>query len=149
MAVERTIVLRGIRKGHHDEGTLDRALKPGGIVEMKANGHFDWISVTALESTKRRSIKVLKEDAYQGKTINDAYSSGDNGFIHTPVQGDHLLVLVKSGQTIAVEDMGVEEGGGSQLVIKAAGTETAYRFRFLEASSGALGADTLMKVEVL
>jgi hypothetical protein len=84
MAVERTIVLRGIRKGHHDEGTLDRALFPGMIVEIKSNGHFDAVAATQAESLKRKSIKILKEDAYQGKTINDQYASGANGFLYTP-----------------------------------------------------------------
>lgn len=148
MAVERTIVLRGNSWGHHDEGVLAGAVYPGMGIEMKADGTYDVIASTKAESLKRGSVLIAKEDAYQGKTINDAYASGARVFFFIPKAGDRLLILVKSGETISVGDLLVEEGTASGLFVEAAGSETRYRYKAVEAT-GLLAANTLVKVEVL
>jgi len=149
MSTLRKIVVRG-GHGHYDEGIADSAnCFPGMIVELKTNGHYDLCASTKAESVKRRAIKIVRENQYQGKTTADAYASGDNLFMYTPVQGDHVLAYVKSGENIAVGDKLVEEGGGSGKFVEAAGTEAAYRLLALESTGGALGADGLVLCEVL
>lgn len=148
MAVERTIVLRGFSRMTHDEGVLAGAVSPGMVIEMKTDGTYDVLASTKAEILKRNQMLIVKEDAYQGKTITDAYASGARVFFCIPLVGDHLLVLVKSGETISLNDLLCEEGAASGLFTEAAGSETKYRFKALEAP-GLLAANTLVKVEVL
>lgn len=139
---QRTIVLKGKDKGHHNEGVLDGIVLPGMVIQMKTNGNYDVVSDTQAESLKQNSLTIVKEDDLQGRDYLTAYAVGDIVFNYTPVSGDHLCVLVKSGQNLAVGDKLVEEGGGSGLFIEKAGTETRYRCIVLEAL-GALGANQL------
>ncbi len=148
MAVERTIVLKGNAKGHHDEGVLDTVCLPGMHIQMAADGKYDKSPQTSAELVKR-GPKIVKEDALQGKTILDAYAVGDRVFYYVPKKGDHLLLLVKTGANIAVGDQIAPEGGGTGLFIEAAGTEAAYFAEALESTGGALAADTLVKCRVL
>jgi LysM repeat protein len=89
-------------------------------------------------------IKVLKEDYLQGKTVNDAYASGDPALIHQCKPNDVIQVLVASGQTIAKGNLGAAIASGKWNVATVNGV-----VEFLEASGGALGADTLMRCRVL
>lgn len=90
-------------------------------------------------------VKVLKEDSLQGKTVSDAYATGDNLFIHQSKTNDVVQVLVASGQTILKGDgaFAIASGkwNGATATINAVG-------EFLEASGGALAADTLMRVRM-
>lgn len=146
VSVERTIVLKG--RGNHDEGILDTIASPGMHVQMAADGKYDPSPQTAAELAKR-SLKIVKEDALQGKTVNDAYAVADVVFTYTPLSGDHVLLLIKSGQNIAVGDQIVPEGGGTGLFIEAAGTEAKYFAEALDSSGGALGANGLIKCRVI
>lgn len=148
MAVNRTIVLKGNSKGHHDEGTLDTVGTPGMHVQLAADGKYDISPATLAECVKDELI-ILKEDRLQGKTIIEAYAIGDLGFLYFPIPGDHIHAFVKSGADIAVGDKLVQEGGGTGLWIEAAGTEVLYRLKALESSGGALGANTHIKCRVV
>lgn len=144
---KKKIVLKG--KGHHDEVTLGAAAYPGEAVELQADGDHDPIASSQTESLKRGMPYILKEDALQGNTVNTQYGSGDKAFAYQPLPGDHVNVLVKSGEDIDVGDVLIEEAGGSGLFIEAAGTETKYRLAALEDSGGALGSNTLIAARVL
>lgn len=121
MGVENTIVLKG--KGHHEEGVLDGVASPGMAVALAADGHYDQVQ-DSQSAARRRGLKILKEDAYRGGTIDTAYASGDIGFIYEPVPGDHVHVLVKDGEVIAVNDTLDVEGSGSGLFVEMGSTET-------------------------
>ena len=142
-----TIVLKS--RGHHDEAVTYEALSPG----MAAELYLDTILKLAKpQGTQAESLKtgflIVKEDALQGKTVDDAYVAGETGFYYEPIQGDIVQALVKSGENIARGDMLVVEAGGSGLWIEAAGTETKYQLKALEAP-GALAANTLVECVVL
>lgn len=139
----RTIVLRG-NQNHHIEGTLSTTAKPGMHVTLQSSGNYARSPETTAELVKYGSSLVVKEDALQGKTVNDSYNNGDRVFMYVPVAGDVLNLLIKSGQNISVGDNIIAEGGGSGLFIKSDGTHAAYKFRALESSGGVLGADTLL-----
>jgi hypothetical protein len=132
MAGNRTIVLKG--HGHHDEGRCGTAISPGMAVEMAADGEFD-PTVSAQAAALKGGLKVAKEDALQGKTIDDAYAVGDVLFYYEPEPGDVIHALVKAAANIAVGDKLVVEGGGSGL--------------FVEAAGGALAANDHVKCKVL
>lgn len=142
----RTIVLKGKAKGHHEEGLISTTGVPGMHVTLQSNGQYAKSPETSAELVKR-GIFILKEDDLQGKTINDAYAIGDLVFLYKPISGDHLNLLVKSGQNIAVGDLIVAEGGGTGYFIEAAGTEAQYKAMAYESSGGALGADTHLGCE--
>jgi biotin carboxyl carrier protein len=141
-----TIVLK--QRGHHDEGVADAAIRPGEAIELAADGKFD-PQASAQAAALKGGLKVAKEDALQGKAVDDAYAADDVVFFYSPVQGDHLQVLVKTGEDINVGDKLVVEGGGSGLFVETAGTETKFQLEALEDSGGALAADTLLRVRVL
>jgi hypothetical protein len=132
----------------HMEGIAGGAVKPGQNVVM----------TTAVESgggrntfvpgatTVNGGIKVATENILLGQTVNDAYVSGDNLEMHLPVPGDHIQVLVASGQTVA-KGGGLLAAASGLWTIPGAGTAVVEA---LESSGGvALTADTLMRVRVL
>jgi hypothetical protein len=137
----------------HDEGLATATTTPGMNVVM----------TTAADVQKRRSyapgatpvggtsagaatphITIVKEDMLQGKTINDNYASGDNLQLHRCKPGDVIQVLVASGQTITKGNLGAAIASGKWNVATVNGV-----VEFLEASGGALGADTHMRALVL
>jgi hypothetical protein len=88
-------------------------------------------------------IKLVIEQALYGKSVNDAYAVGDNVRFIVPKKGDVVQVLVVAGQTIT---KGL--GGGAAASGKWQVAATNAVGEFLEASGGALAADTLMRLRV-
>lgn len=153
-----TIVLKGsydLGASQHEEGPLAAAASPGMNLVLANNaatqgrdtytpGSTDFVGTGTSITTTKAPIKILKEDVLQGKTINDAYASGDNAFIYIAKPGDVLQVLVASGQTVAKTD-GLTANSTGKWV-----TDTTNAcVEALESSGGALGADTHMRVRVL
>lgn len=89
-------------------------------------------------------IKVAKEDYLQGKTIDDAWATGNQFLFHQCKPNDVILVLVASGQTIVKGNLGAAIASGKWNVATVNGV-----VEFLEASGGALAADTHMRARVL
>ena len=141
-----TIVLKGM--GHHDEGLVGAATTPGMAIELQADGKYDPV-VSAQATALKGGLKIAKEDALQGNTTTDAYALDDVLFFYSPVPGDHIHVLVKSGTDVDVGDTLVVEGGSSGLFVETAGTETKFQLEALEDSGGALAANTLLRARVL
>ena len=139
----------------HEEGVLDAAATPGMNLVLGADfetqqrhrytpGSTDYVGTGTGITTTKAPVKVLKEDSLEGKTINDAYASGDNVFIHIGKSGDVLQVLVASGETI-IKAGGLSAGSDGKWVADT----TNAAVEALEASNGALGEDTHMRVRVL
>ncbi len=145
MGVENRIVLK--HKGHHDEGEADATISPGMAIHRAADGLYD-PDPRAQADALKGGLKIAKEDALQGKTIDDNYVDGDIVFWYVPLPGDHIHVLVKSGEDIAVGDLLITEGGGSGLFIEAA-AQTKHQLQALESTGGALGANDHVVCEVL
>jgi hypothetical protein len=87
---------------------------------------------------------ILKEDPLIGSTVNTQYAADDNVFIHKALPGEHLQVLVLSGQNI-VKGEGLTANSDGKWIEDAANAAVMA----LEGSNGALAADTLMRVIVL
>lgn len=138
------IVLRGA-DSQYDEGEADATIYPGTLIQLAADGKYDPLVSTAAEALKGAAgLKIAVEDALQGKTITDAYADGDRVFFYQPKNGDHLNILVSSGQTVVIGSKLIPTIATGEFVV-AAGSETRYMFEALEASGGALGADTHIK----
>lgn len=153
-----TIVL----KAHYNEGAAENeeGIASGAILPGMNVGHGlaaesigrQTYAVAATDNTGtgtgttggRGNVKVAKEDALQGKTVDDAYASGDNIFVHVALPGDRLQVLVASGQTVA-KNAGLSAGTNGKWTVDT----TLAAVEALESSGGALAADTLMRVLVI
>lgn len=141
------ILLRG--NGTHEEGKATAAgIIPGMVVERQSTGEQDYNQPQAAQAAAiKQSPIVVKEDAYQGRLMTTAHLLNDRLFLYHPEAGDRLHMLVKSGEDIDVGDKLVVEGGGSGLLVEAAGTESGFHFEAVEDSGGALAANTHLKVE--
>lgn len=126
-----TIVLKGM--GHHDEGVADATIYPGEAVRMAADGKYDPEPLAAVLAAGR-GLKLAKEDALQGKTVAQAYAAADILSFYSPIPGDHVHVLVKTGEDIAVGDYLAVEGAGSGKFVEVASASTAeYKFPLTQA----------------
>jgi hypothetical protein len=92
------------------------------------------------------AVNVVKEPAETGGTIDTAVAVGDNLMIHKCLPGDHIQVLVASGQTVLKGDLGWAIAGGKW---NAATVSINGIVQFLEGSGGALAADKHMRAKVL
>lgn len=164
------IVLVG--EGRHEEGLADVAVMPGMAIRLQADGGY---SPETLDPTVAalRGLKIAKEAGIIGSPYLDGITNGQRGtvdaqyaigsqiFFYIPTRGDILNVLVKSGETVAVGDALYVEGSTSGKFRKQANatltvgttpavtTPVAAQLEALEASGGALGADTLLRARVL
>lgn len=118
MAANRTILLRCSESGLFDEKRTGAAgIKPGMNVILQADNTVV-VGVAAL-----KGFRIVRENALQGGTVDDAYASGDVCFLYLPVSGDRLNLLLKTGQNIA-RGAGVKFDASGQLIADAgAGTE--------------------------
>lgn len=146
MSDHNRIVTKGM--GHFSEGAIGATgISPGMAIEHQADGKWDPMA-SAQAAALKRDLVLAIEDRLQGKTVDDAYGGEDERvfFYHCRV-GDHVQVLVKDGETIAIGDDLVVEGGGSGLFVEAAGTEAKFQLEALEAVSPS-GANALCLCEV-
>ena len=141
------ILLRG--DGTHEEGKAVAAgILPGMVVERQSTGVLDF---NQPQDAQAEALKVapvvVKEDPYQGNLITTEYANGARLFLYIPDNGNRLHMLVKSGETVEIGDRFVVEGGGSGLLVEAAGAETRYAFEAVEDSGGALAENKHIKFE--
>jgi hypothetical protein len=153
-----TIVLRARYSqgaAEHEEGVGSGALLPGMNVVLAKTasvmgrdtyiaGSTGAVGTGTNDVPAAAPVRVVKENAALGRTVFDAYASGDNVRIHKAVSGEVLQVLVASGQNLG-KSVGVAPNATGKWVanVTAAAAET------LESTGGALGADTLVRVEIL
>lgn len=153
----KIVIKAGYTQGaaEHEEGPLQGAATPGMNLVMTAADEVlgrhtykadstDYVGTGTSITTAKGPIKVLKENAMFGGTIDTAYASGDNAFIHIAKPGDVLQVLVASGQTV-LKTSGLTAGSDGKWVVDT----TNAVVEALEDSNGALGADTHVRVRVL
>lgn len=148
MANNFKIVLRGHDNCYH-EGTVASGgtPSPGMAVAFDSSGTWDETAVAQAAALKR-SLFLATEASLKGYTVDNAYAAGDVLFLYACQPGDIVQVLVKDGESIAIDDDLVEEGGGSGLFVEAAGTEAVFRAVALEAVSPS-GSNGLCKALIV
>ena len=144
MASNNTIVLKG--KGHHDEGVLGTVASPGMSISFEADGQYDK-NTSATAVAIKEGLKIVKEDALQGKTVSDAYAVGDTVFFYEPLPGDHVQLLVLEDEAIAIGDKLVPGLANTGTFIEA-GTEATFTAEALEAVT-ATGGSALVACRIL
>lgn len=149
-----TIILKGRERAILGEGTLSGAAYPGMNLVLRETasvygrdcysaGYGDYVGTGTSISLSAGSLKIVVEDSLRGYTVNDAYADGDSVYFHPPVPGDHLQVLVLSGQTVT-KACGLSAGSDGKFVVDA----TNPTVEALE-QTATLGSDTLVRVRVL
>lgn len=86
-------------------------------------------------------LKIVKEDALQGKTIDNAYAVGDNLFLAIPKKGDVFLVLALTGENIDVGEGVAFNSDGKAIAATVDSVAEA-----LDDTGGALAADKHIRV---
>ena len=144
----RKILISAWPIGKYIEGPIYGTPKPGTVMSIRTpfyeGGQHLW-EPFAGSSGVRSPICVLLEDWGQGKTVDDAYVTGNRGFMYMPVMGEELNMLIAdvggTGDThAALEDLMVQTVTGKLI---AATGEERVPFKLLQAITTALAADTL------
>ena len=129
MAARRTIVLSGVEElaKFHDErrAATGSTLKPGYLAEVTA---ADEVTNHAVAGGAHAGY-VVKEDDFQGRTIDDAYDVGDPVMLHRCQPGQEIHLVLKAGQAATRTSYLTSNGDGTVKV--AAGTDVKS-FKALE-----------------
>lgn len=123
--------------GHHEEVNLTAPAFPGMRVDLEGGVTFD--------QGQKGTVRILEEDALQGKTVAGAYAAGDIGFLKEPKSGDVFAIRVKSGQALVVGDKLCVDTDG--LYIKSPGGVDLEEFEAMEAYTTV--ADELVKAKFI
>lgn len=137
-----TIILKGDLERRYEEGRAGGTIKPGHQIEQGSAGTF----VVHGTAGGVGPFAIAIEDALQGKTIDDAYSSGDLLRYFIPQPGDLVYVYLKAGESVVKGDKAISGGDGTQ--IKATGTILKYNGRFEEALDLSGGGAVATRVRV-
>lgn len=139
----KNIVVKG--NGHFDEVQADdsTAFSPG--MNAKINSSGEYVVGLGGSDGARGLVTLVVEDYLLGKTVDDAYSSGDDRVrVYHPNPGDKVLLLVTSGEDIDIGDTLVCDTSTGKWIEEPATGPVTSPFEALEDSGGALGSDTLL-----
>lgn len=112
MSTKRTIVVKTTDSGLEDSRFEKKAggtIYPGDICMANAS---DEVVVHGTSGGEPNQLWIACENPHLGKTIDDAYSSGDMVVLHKIKRGDHLLTRLAASQTIAFNDLLMSNGDG-------------------------------------
>ena len=153
MSSHNTIVLSGAPQGRFIEGIVYGTPKPGTAMQIKAatepvGGKHTWQVYTPGTDGDRRTIAILLENVFLGRTVSDAYVSGEQCRLYIPQPGDELQVLLANiagtGDAFAIGDLLIADSGTGKF-IATTGTPESEPFQVME-TLAALTADTLCHV---
>lgn len=117
-----TILLRVNRiSDKAGEAYAGGTITPGDIIRSKANGDV----IRHDQAGKFYPVLIAKEDTFQGKTIDDDYSSGDVVFFHRAMEGDTWNANIAASQGIGFGDFLASNGDGKLKVCGASDTALA------------------------
>ena len=142
-----TILLRSSNGdfGRKDEAVAGAAgIKPGMLVKLNSTNQVV-VHPTADGFAAR---KIVLEDALQGKTVSDAYASGDRvSFIHANPTSK-LNLLCKHGSNYTVGTLLASAGDGTFQPV-GAGTKQALAEVKTASNLTAAGAPALVEAELI
>lgn len=134
-----TIIARA-RKRFTKERTAGGAITPGHLVELNSAGAVV-VHATAAEAVLPQRAFAL-EDQAQGRSIDDAYASGDLVVYQVFQPGDEIYALLENA-AVATIGAELESAGDGTLQIRTTGAVVARALEALTASG-----PTRIRVEV-
>lgn len=145
MARRNVIVIAADPQGKFLEGYIatGQTPKPGTIMQIDPTvalrgGRHTWKIYDRGADGDRPigPIAVLREDHLQGKSITDAYASGDRAFLYAPQMGEELncllLDVAGTGDDHAAGELLMVDDGTGKLIATTGSPETES-FTLLEA----------------
>jgi len=147
MAIKRISAKGDYRQ---EEGRGDATISPGMLIELMSTGY---VSPHATEGGFAEAA-FATEDALQGRTVSNNYSSADLVTYILPVKGAVVNALIEAGQSIAIGDKLISAGNGKLIENgqEASATTVKQIIAIAEAANdlSASGAvDTLSAVRIL
>lgn len=110
MSTPNRIHLKG--SGVMDEAAAAGTIKPGYLIKRNSGG-----SVVAHSSADGAAEATFAlEDALQGKTIDDNYSSGDKVMILSAAKGDEVYAWLSAGENVTQDEYLTSNGDGTLKV---------------------------------
>lgn len=136
--------------GRYDEGRAAGAITPGHLVKL--NGDLQLIKQDAAGEQVERAFAI--EDALQGKTIDDAYASGDLVRYWLANPGDEVYAWLSDGENVSAGDQLMSNGDGTLAALSNAGTAytnapVAVALEDVDLATGTAAADGRIKVRVI
>lgn len=141
--------------GRFIEGIISGTPAPGVAMEVvpgtePVNGKYTYRIATAGSTGDRRAVTMLLEDNLQGVPADlnggNTYTSGRQGRLYAPINGDEINVLVKNiagtADSHAIGDQLMIDVGTGKFIVQ----DTAAHFApfTLQETSAALTLDTLL-----
>lgn len=119
----KRIGLRVSQGTMYDEAKATGIVKPGHLCQPGA-ANADGDETITFHSVEggRGALFVAHEDAYQGKTINDAYAVDDIVFHTKAIPGDRYFLLLAAGEDASDGDV-LSSNGNGELKVAAEGEE--------------------------
>lgn len=158
MARGSAIIVTADPKGQFDEGFIaaGETPKPGTILQrdptvaLRGGRHtYPIYNRDADGNMPAGSHWVLLHDAYQGKTVSDAYAAGDRCFLYSPRAGEELNLIVENltgtGDDHALGELLMINDGTGKLIVTT-GTPEVEVAQLLEVITDPT-ADTLAWVQ--
>lgn len=145
MAISKDTIVLKSKAGTQIEGDLAAAVtpKPGQAISLKSDD--TWEPWNGAADGEQDEVVILQEDANLGKLPSAAYAASSRFYAWIPLPGDEMNVLVASGETIVIgTKLIIDDSTGKFLATT--GSPEMEPFKAIEASGGALAADTLIAV---
>lgn len=109
MATPNTIRLKGAPR--YDEGTAGGTIFPGELIVKNSSG----LVVRHATSGGQGPVMVAVEDGFLGKTVDDAYASGDLVRYDIAKSGDVMLMRLAAGSNVAKAAVLMSDGAGGLI----------------------------------
>jgi hypothetical protein len=151
MSSHNSIVLSGAPAGRFLEGIISGTPKPGTAMQIVAatepvGGKYTWEVYTRADGN-RYLMAILLEAWWLGRSITDAYVTGERCRMYCPIPGDELQVLLQNqagtGDAFAIGDLLMADSGTGKFL--ATSSPESEPFIVME-TLAAITADTLCHV---
>jgi len=122
-------------KGVFLEGFITGTPKPGTVMMITSatepiNGRWNWSVYDVSADGVASIIAVLLEKEHMGKTYDDAYASGDWGYLYCPIAGEKLNMLVANvegtGDSFAIGAVMMVDDGTGKLIADSSGSSKPF-----------------------
>ena len=131
--MSRRIHLKGDRRT--EENIAAEAISPGHLIKRDTSGTL----IKHDDVDGPAEAYFAREDAEQGKTIDDAYATDDRVFCILPAKGTEIQAILQGGVTCP--DGNALSSGGDGTLILATGTDYVVAFATKALDLNALPAD--------
>lgn len=145
MATDAIFLTEDYVQVEHDAGAS--GIKPGMLVKTNS---ADAVVVHATEGGDGECL-VVREDSYQGNTVDTAYTSGDPVFCGIPAPGCEFQGLLEAGQVAVIGSDLMSAGNGKWKLVSDADSDVTTTkvlavAREAKNLSGIGAVDTLIKM---